>query len=143
MSNMIKSSLVRPNIHTPFHIDWNWWKETDNNWNVYLLSYLCPQHQEYYENHDPKIPIDLIDPETAEITQIDGLLHLLLKHCALQPDFLSEYNTLVDSVFKTFLVNENQPLTPEELGLKINRSPDIILRTLTGPKIYRGIRPVQ
>lgn len=142
MSPITGSSFVRPTLDTPFHIDFNWWKENDNNWTVYLTNYLCPEHQEFYEDHDANAQIDLIDPVTAEVKTVEGLLYILESHCALQPDFLSEFNTLVDSVFKFFLLNGNKPLTPVQLGDALKRSPDIILRTLAGSKVYRGIKPI-
>ena len=35
-----KFSLVKPSIETPFHIDFEWWKETDSNWRVFLFDFL-------------------------------------------------------------------------------------------------------
>ena len=41
-----------------------------------------------------------------------------------------------------FLVNGNAPMSAEELGARLRRPPETILRTLAGPRVYRGIRPV-
>jgi hypothetical protein len=51
------------------------------------------------------------------------------------------HSTLVDSVFRIFLANGNTPLTPEDLAEQLGRDPSIILRTLTGPRVYKGLRP--
>jgi hypothetical protein len=86
--------------------------------------------------------IDWIDPQTAEVKPVDGIQHALMSHCALQPDFVSEHTTLVEAVFRIFLVNGNQPMTAQELAKRLNRPAETILRTLTGPRVYRGLRPL-
>jgi hypothetical protein len=87
--------------------------------------------------------IDWVDPETAEVTQVDGLQHILITHCAKQDNFLNSKMALVDSVFRILLANGNKPMTPEELGETLNRPASTILRTLSGVRVYKGIRPVQ
>lgn len=143
MSDVGRFSMVKPSLTTPFHIDFDWWRENDNNWKVYLQNYLCQEHLAAFQGYDENLKIDWVDAQTAEVKQIDGLLHILINHCALQPDFISDFGTVVDSVFKLLLTNGNKPMSSTEIGTKINRSPDIILRTLSGPKVYRGIRPHQ
>jgi hypothetical protein len=32
-----RPSLIKPNLNTPFHIDFSWWKENDNNWRIFLF----------------------------------------------------------------------------------------------------------
>lgn len=141
MSTASKYSLVKPTVNTPFKIDFDWWKAHDQNWRIYLLSFLCDEHRAVYENVDPKAMIDLTDPQTAEVHPVDGLQHTLLTHCALQPDFINSRTTLVDAVFRVFLANENKALTPLELSAEIGRPAETILRTLSGPRVYQGIRP--
>lgn len=134
-------SLVKPTIQTPFHIDFEWWREHDNNWRVYLFSYLCAEHQAAFQNTNQNVMIDWIDPETAEVRVVDGLEHTLMTHCALQPGFLTQNTSLVDAVFRSFLKNGNQPLTPEELSGITGKQANTILITFSGPTIYKGIRP--
>lgn len=134
-------SLVKPTIQTPFHIDFEWWREHDNNWRVYLFSYLCAEHQAAFQSTDQNVMIDWIDPETAEVRVVDGLEHTLMTHCALQPGFLTQNTSLVDAVFRSFLKNGNQPLTPEELSAITGKQANTILITFSGPTIYKGIRP--
>jgi hypothetical protein len=138
-----RKSLIKPKLTTPFRIDFDWWKKHDRNWRVYLRSFLCEEHQEMFENMDNDEMIDWVDPETAEVTQVDGLQHILITHCAKQDDFLNSRMALVDSVFRVFLANGNKPMTPEELGETLNRSASTILQTLSGVRIYKGIRPIQ
>ncbi len=138
-----RRSLIKPKLNSPFKIDFEWWKKHDRDWRVYLRSFLCKEHQEMFENIDNDEVIDWVDPKTAEISQVDGLLHILITHCAKQDDFLTSRMALVDSVFRVLLANGNRPMTPEELGDTLNRPPSTILRTLSGLRVYKGIRPVQ
>jgi len=50
---------------------------------------------------------------------------------------------MVEAVFRVFLVNGNIPMSAEDLGKKLNRPADTILRTIAGPRVYRGLRPFQ
>ncbi len=134
-------SLVKPTVKTPFYIDFAWWKNHDNNWRVFLLSCLCPEHQQAFANVDENISIDWVDPDTAEVQTVDGLQHVLITHCAKQPDFLNEHTTLVDAVFRVLLANGNMPMTPVDLAAHTGKPAEMILRTLTGGQIYKGLRP--
>lgn len=134
-------SLVKPTKSTPFHIDFEWWKDHDNNWRVFLFSCLCPEHQISFSNQSDDAMIDWIDPETAEIRQVDGLQSTLMDHCAKQENFVTENTAMVDAIFRIFLANGNSPLNAEELSDKIGKSSETILRTLSGLTVYRGIRP--
>lgn len=136
-------SVIKPDLRTFFHIDFKWWKQYDNNWRVHLQSCLCQEHQEDFKNAANIEEIDWIDPNTAEIFPVDGLQHTLMTHCAKQEGFISSNTTLVDAVFRVFLANGNTPTTPVELSAQIGRPADIILRTLAGDKVYKGIRPCQ
>jgi hypothetical protein len=55
---------------------------------------------------------------------------------------LSDDVSLIDVVLRTFLANGNQPLTPQELADITGRQARRILRTLSGQRIYKGLRPV-
>ena len=35
-----KLSIVKPTPETPFHIDFDWWRENDREWRVHLRSLL-------------------------------------------------------------------------------------------------------
>ena len=135
-------SLIKPTLKTPFHIDFEWWKQNERDWHVYLRSLLCPNHQALLRDVDEGELLDWIDPRTAEVKQVDGIQHALMSHCAKQSDFLTEHTAIVEAVFRLFLTNENSPLTSEELGARLNRSPQMILRTLSGPRVYKGLRPL-
>ncbi len=134
-------SLLKPGIQTPFHIDFDWWKQNESDWHVFLRSLLCPAHQQSLANVEEGEMIDWIDPQTAEVKSVDGIQHALMSYCALQPDFVDEHTAMVEAVFRMFLANGNQPMTAEDLSKKLNCPAITILRTLSGPRIYRGLRP--
>ncbi len=141
MNDGKRFSLVKPTLETPFQVDFDWWKQHDNNWRVFLYSYLCPEHKAAFADTGQEVLVDWVDPETAEVRTIDGLLHILMTHCARQLDFVTSNTTLVDAVFRMLLANGNEPLTPVELGNAIHRPAETILKTLSGMQVYRGIRP--
>jgi len=136
-------SLLKPGVKTPFHIDFEWWKKNERDWHVFLRSLLCAEHQEAFANLEENEMIDWIDPQTAEVKAVDGIQHALMSHCALLPEFTSERTAMVEAVFRIFLVNGNIPMSAEELGKRLGRSADIILKTISGPRVYRGLRPYQ
>jgi hypothetical protein len=141
MSELKKFSLVKPTVETPFHIDFDWWRENDRNWHVELRSLLCEEHQEAFANLPEGQLIDWVDPETAEVRQMDGLQNTLIDHCARQEGFLDEHTAMVDAVFRILLASGNTPMSTEEFGTRLRRPADVILRTLAGPRVYKGIRP--
>jgi len=136
-----RMSLAKPTLHTPYHIDFDWWSKNDRDWRVYLRNYLCLEHQEAFANLQAEEEVDWVDPDTAEVQRVDGLQHVLIAHCAKQEEFITQQTTLVDSVFRLFLANGNLPLTPVELAEQLGRQPMTILKTLSGMRVYKGLRP--
>lgn len=134
-------SIVKPTVNTPFHVDFEWWKKNERDWHVYLRSLLCAEHQEIFLDAEEGLTIDWVDPVTAEVKPVEGIQNALMTHCVKQPDFLTQQTALVEAAFRLFLTNGNAPLSSNDMGARLNRSPDIILRTLAGPRVYKGIRP--
>ena len=134
-------SLVKPTLNTPFHIDFDWWQKNERDWHVYLRSLLCPEHQELLLNVQEGEMIDWVDPKTAEVKLVDGIQHTIMSHCARRPEFVTGQTAMVEAVFRLFLTNDNQPMSSEKLGELLNRPPQTILRTLSGPRVYKGLRP--
>mgnify|MGYP000984460440 FL=1 len=136
-----KFSFVKPGLTTSYHIAFDWWKDHESNWRVFLFSYLCPEHQAAFSGNASEVMIDWVDPESAEIHQVDGLQSTLMNHCAKLDGFYTEQTALVDAIFRVFLANGNAPLTPIDLSDRIGRPAETILRTISSPNVYRGIRP--
>jgi hypothetical protein len=133
----------KPTVETKFHIDFDWWPETGRSFRVDLLSHLCADCQSRYAEYQNAELVDWIDARTAEVTQVDGLWHSLRVCCSQKPDFVSEHTPLATAVFRTFLANGNKPLSSLELRVELGRPADTILRTISGPRVYNGIRPVK
>ncbi len=136
------TSLIRPTLDTPFHVDFAWWRENDRDWKVFLRRLLCEEHRNLLADTGHDEVIDWVDPETAEVHQVDALQHVVMTHCAQQPEFLETSVPLVEAIFRVFLASGNTPMTAVELGERLNRQPRLILRTLSGPRVYYGIRPI-
>jgi hypothetical protein len=134
--------MIKPTLATRFHIDYDWWGRNEREWRVYLLSHLCAEHRAALESLSDQSRIDWIDPVSAEVRSIDGIQHALVSHCSLQPDYIGPHTTLVDAVFRVFLANGNTPLSVAEIAQIINRPATTMLRTLSGNRVYKGIRPV-
>ena len=141
MAEVKRFSLVKPTVDTPFHIDFAWWKKNERDWHVYLRSLLCAEHQEVYANTEEGETIDWVDPVTAEVKPVEGVQNALMTHCVKQPEFLTSQTALVEAVFRLFLTNGNVPMSSGELGTRLKRPPETILRTLAGARVYKGIRP--
>ena len=132
----------RPSLDTKYHIDNVWWETTGRDIRVAVRGQLCPECQARYPDHRNTEAVDWVDSETAEVVRGDALLQCLRSECSLKPDFIGRANPLVTNVFRIFLLNGNQPLTPRELSAQIPwTSPETILRTLSGGSVYMGLRP--
>jgi len=138
-----RSSLVKPTLETPFHIDFSWWGQHDREWKVYLRSLLSSEEQERFGNIiEDETLVDWVDPDTAEVHKVDGLQHILITHTAQKEGFLEEHTALIEAIFRLFLKNGNVPMPVTEIADQLNRDPKQILKTLSGIRVYRGIRPI-
>jgi hypothetical protein len=133
---------VKPTVDTKFHIDLDWWEEEGRNFRVHLLSHLCDGCQDRYSDYQDIELVDWVDAETAEVTRVDGLWHSLRVCCSSNPDYVSELTPLATAVFRTFLANGNEPLSPVQLQARLGRPASTILRTIGGLRVYNGIKPV-
>ena len=134
---------VKPTLETKFHIDFNWWTDSQTNFHSVLLDSLCEECRGVIDSEAELQLMDWVDPETAQVFTIDQLWHFLRTHCSQDPEFVSDQLPLTTAIFRLFIANNNTPLTPVEIHQHIRkRGADLILRTVAGRRIYRGIRPV-
>lgn len=134
---------IKPTQKTKFHVDFTWWLQDKNNLHATLMSHLCDGCREAVEADPAEKIMDWVDPETAQVFQIDQLWHVIRTQCSQDPDFLSDQLPLATAIFRLFIVNNNTPLTPWEIHQRLQKkSSSVILRTLAGRTIYQGIRPV-
>ncbi len=134
--------LVKPTLQTRFHIDFGWWEREGRDFRVDVMAHLRPEQQAAFANYQGGELVDAIDPETAEVTKVDKMQYILRSLGAAGNEFVAEHSSLVDAVFHIFITNGNLPLTPEEIGERINRPAQTILRTIGGGRVYKGIRPM-
>jgi len=124
---------------TRLHIDFDWWERSDLDLRTYLFTRLGLDEG---FSSDVEQRVDLIDPTTAEVTRIDGFQYMVQTFFNdLPPDFLQR-SSLVDSIFCALLANGNRPLSVQEIADRVERPAETIVRTLRGPSVYQGIRPV-
>lgn len=137
------STLIKPTLETKYHIDYTWWeRNTEEDLRTYRLSQLPVELRERLESSGEETGIDYIDPDTGEVRTLDRV-GLAVQQAAQSPDFVGQHVSLVDAVFRVFLANGNQPLSASELADRTGRAANQILRTLSGARVYKGIRPVQ
>jgi hypothetical protein len=134
-------TLIKPTLDTPFHIDYGWWERKGLHIGVELHAHLCQEHRAVFGEHFDMGKIDWVDEKTGEVKRVDGIQHVLQVHCSKQPDYINADLSLVDVVFRVFLANGNRPLTCKELSAIVGQLPERILRTLSGRRVYKGIRP--
>ncbi len=136
-------TLVKPTHTTPFHVDYEWWKRKNLRIGVELRIHLCEEHRVIFDEHFDTEKIDWVNAKTGEVTQVDGLQHVLQIHCSKQPDYIGRNLPLIDAIFRVFLANGNTPLTCQELSNIVGQPAEKVLRTLAGRRIYKGIRPAR
>jgi hypothetical protein len=137
------AKYVKPTLETKFHIDFNWWQKKGQNLRAYLQSHAFQEALDQFADYEPEQTFDWIDPDTGEVFQINLLWYFLHKHCHRQPDFIDQLTPLTTAIFRAFIANNNTPLSPVEIYQEIHKkSPEVILRTIGGHRVYQGIRPV-
>ena len=134
------SALVKPTLDTKFHIDYSWWERSSEDLRTYLLSHLLPEQRERLSQNDEERVVDYVDPDTGEVFKLDEL-GLAIQIAAEDPNFINPQTSMVDSIFRVFLANGNVPLSPRELAYHTGRPASVILKTLSGARVYKGIRP--
>lgn len=134
--------LSKPTLETRFQIDYGWWERADKDLNVFLRSLLCEEHREAFEELSADVEVDHVDPDTAEVLRVPGIMHTLITHCSKESDYITLQTSLVNAIFRLFIANGNVPLSIEEIAEELGRPSSMILRMLSGSRVYHGIRPV-
>ncbi len=134
------SMLKRPTADTKFIIDYDWWDKSDLDLKTYLLTRL-PIDEEVPAEADTD-EVDLVDPETGEVYRVDGFQYIVQTYFSQLPEDFATRTSLVDAVFCVLLANANIPMTAQEIADRVHRPVNTILKTVGGPKIYQGIRPL-
>jgi hypothetical protein len=136
---MNMSVFNRATPDSKFYVDYAWWNDSDLDLKTYLYSRLGIEDDQAETDIEF---VDLIHPQTGEVSRVDGFQYVVQAYFNQLPDDFLSRTSLVDAVFCTLLANANQPMTAEEIAKRVNRPTDVVLKTIGGPKIYQGIRPV-
>ncbi|GJM42619.1 MAG: hypothetical protein DHS20C20_29010 [Ardenticatenaceae bacterium] len=134
------SVLKRATADTRFYIDYDWWDKSDLDLKTYLTTRLDVDQEISLDSESDEV--DLVDSETGEVTRVDGFQYVVQAYFSQLPEDFVTRTSLVDAVFIVLLANANKPMTATEIAQKVKRSPDTIVKTMGGPKIYQGVRPI-
>ncbi len=133
---------VKPTLDTKFHIDFDWWRQQKRSIRVHLMSHLCPECRAQYADQPPQ-DIDWVDPYTGEVQRVDILWEAVRSCCQSHSDDITPQTPLTAAAFRTFVGNDNTPLSPTEMHQTLNwKSAEAILRVIGGREVYYGIRPI-
>jgi len=136
------TAFIKPDLDTPFHIDYAWWDQQGLDLNMKLVSHLCPEHREAYTGQSVGDKIDWLDWETGEVRPVDGLQYIITTHCSREPGYVLQAPTITEAVFRAFLSASNRPMTARTLASMIGQRPQQVLRVLAGRRVRLGLRPV-
>lgn len=134
------SLLKRATPDTRFYIDYDWWDKSDLDLKTYLLTRLDIGEDINLEIDTDEV--DLVDAATGEVTRVDGFQYVVQAYFSQVPDDFVTRTSLVDAVFCVLLANANKPMTATEIAKKVKRPPGTIVKTMAGPTIYQGVRPI-
>ncbi len=113
-------------------INLGWFSQTNRSFSALARGYLCPVHREQ------------LKAEPGETVASD-LLAALRDCCSKTPGFINGELPILESIFRLFLANGNQPLDLEELSRQLNErrggdsyrtSPEILSRLLESDQYY-------
>lgn len=127
-------------MDTRFHIDYDWWDQSNLDLKTYVYSRLEIGDEATMDTSQEEV--DLVDEDTGEVRRVDGFQYALQRFFSQLPDDFLTQTSLVDAVFYILLANANKPMSARELAERMARDPEVILKTLGGPRIYQGIRPI-
>ena len=123
---------------TLWFIDLGWYQRNNRSISTLIQSYLCHNCAEQ------------LSKEGKE-NSVDALLSAIKDCCSHVPDFITDQSPIMESVFRLFLANGNQPLDLEELGRQLGEqrggdvyrtSAEILSRLLKNDHYY-GLQEVK
>jgi len=133
-------ALKRPKEDTKFFIDYDWWERSNLDLKTYLYTRLNVGEELQLDTGMEKV--DLVDSRTGEVRQVDGFQYVLQTYFSQLPEDFTARTSLVDAAFCVLLANANQPMKAQEIAQQVGRPTSVILKTLGGPRVYQGIRPI-
>lgn len=135
-------TLRQVSEETKFHIDFDWWEKSTLDLKAYLAARLQALGIEDVHLDADMDEVDLVDMHSGQVRRVDGFQYVVQTYFRQLPPDFAQRSSLVDATFCVLLANANQPLSARDIAARLGRSPDVVLRTLNGPRIYQGISPV-
>ena len=115
-----------------WYIDLDWYQQNNRSFSAVTISRLCPKCRKRL---------------TGEVSAVD-LITSIKDCCSKNPGFITGELPVLESVFRLFLANGNQPLSLDELGKQLSEwrgggdfcaSGEILSRLLASDQYY-GLR---
>ena len=138
MKPEIGEEITTNQIRPRWFIDFDWYQQSNRSFFALSQHYLCANCRER------------LKPGGTEISPTE-LLRTIRECCSKIPEFITPKLPILESVFRLFLTNGNQPLDLEELGKQLSErfngdtyrtSPEILFRLLSHDRYY-GLRQVK
>ena len=132
---MDKESITTDQVKPCWFIDLDWYQQNNRSFFGLAQDCLCPKcHKQL---------------KVGEVSAAD-LLATVRDCCSKKPGFISGNLPILESIFRLFLANGNQPLEVEELGSQLvqwrgrdtGRTSDEILSHLLEGDQYYGLKQV-
>lgn len=128
---MDKEEISTEQPKTYWSIAPDWFRQNNRSISILIQDYLCPKCAKQLSAEGKE------NPQDALATIRDCCSHV--------PDFITDRLPILESVFRLFLANGNQPLELEELGNQLSElrdgdiyrtSPEILSRLLRNDRYY-------
>jgi hypothetical protein len=129
---------ISPEQTTPrWFIDLDWYQSNNRSFSMLAGRCLCADCRERLQVERKEIPAD-------------ELLTAIRNCCSQEPGFITDELPVLESIFRLFLANGNQPLDLEEIGKQLSEwragnpfhpSVEILARLLKSERYY-GLRQV-
>ena len=133
---MVNKEIITDQPEPCWFIDLDWYQQNDRSFWALAQSCLCPKCRGQLK--------------AGEISAAD-LLSTIKDCCSTAPDFITGRSPILESIFRLFLANGNQPLDLEELSKQLRewrggdtyRASAEILSHLLITDQYYGLKQVQ
>ena len=132
---MAKEETSTEQPKTRWAIAPDWFQQSNRSISALIQSYLCPKCAKRLS-------------AKRKMESPDAILSAIQDCCSRVPDFIHDRLPILESIFRLFLANGNQPLDLEELGKRLSErrggdpyrtSPETLSRLLKSDRYY-GLR---
>ena len=129
---MDEEDISTEQIEPRWFINLDWYQRNNRSFFALTQGYLCPKCREHLK----------ADEQEASV---DELLSAIKDCCSKAPGFIAPKSPILDSIFRLFLANGNQPLSLEEIGKQLGEwrkgdtyrtSAEILSRLLSSDRCY-------